>query len=78
MFELLRLNTKLVIYSLQMIICSGVDVKVSDEASEDVLVFVVTVDLDLGVVVAEGSERGDQPVEGICVLISSTVLAWAA
>jgi hypothetical protein len=43
-----------------MIICSGVDIKVSDEAGD--LVFVVTVDLGLGVVVTERSERGDQPI----------------
>ncbi len=61
-----------------MIICSGVDVEVSDEAGEDVLVFVVTMDLDLDMVVTEKSERGDQPIEGICVLVSSTVLALAA
>ena len=61
-----------------MIICSGVDVEVSDEASEDISVLVRSVHLNLGVVVTEGSERGDQPVEGICVLVSSTVLAWAA
>lgn len=44
------LNTKL-IYSLQMIIFSGVDVEVSYEAGKNVSVFVGTVDLDLSMVV---------------------------
>ena len=52
------------------------DVEVGDEASEDVFVFVGAVDLDLGVVVTEGSERGDQPIEGIGVLITSAVGTW--
>ena len=49
-FPYIRLNTKL-IYSLQMIIFSGVDVEVSYEAGKNISVFVGTVDLDLSVVV---------------------------
>ncbi len=59
-----------------IIICSGVDVEVGDEASEDVFVFVGTVDLDLGMVVTKGCERGDQPIESIGVLITSAVGTW--
>ena len=49
---------KLYIYSLQVVnkLCSGVDVEVSDEASEDISVLVRSVHLNLGVVVTEGSE----------------------
>ncbi len=57
-------------------IYSGVDVEVGDKASVDVFGFVGAVDLDLGVVVTERCERGDQPIESIGVLITSAVGTW--
>ena len=44
-----------------VLLCSSVDVEVSDEAGPHVLFLIGTVDADLGVIVAKGSERGDQP-----------------
>jgi hypothetical protein len=55
---------------------SGMDVEVGNEASPYILILIGTMDSDLSVVVAQGSERGNQPRDGICVLISGTVLAW--
>ena len=52
------------------------NVEVSNEASEDILGLVSTVDLDLHVIVAKRSEGWDQPCEGIGVLVSSSVCAW--
>lgn len=55
---------------------SSGDVEVCDEAGEDVTVLVGTVDLDLSVVVTEGSEGGNEPGDGVGILVSSTVLPW--
>lgn len=56
-------------------LCS-LNVEVGNKASPLVGILVGTMHCDHGVVVAKRSERGDQPGDGVGVLITSTVLSW--
>jgi hypothetical protein len=53
-----------------------VNVEIGNEASPNVGILVGTVNADLSMIVTKRSERGNQPRDGICVLITRSILSW--